>query len=180
MEKEDVKILLEAYSVISPLEDIYDLVSKSNILYRLDGIYTIISNHSKKELIDENNIDGDEFRDIMWNKDIGITEKTNALFDDGKHEGEIDIEDMRMLIGAFETLSLFKHIAEILKIPEQSLMNPEGIIYKIAQLETLIRKYSAPEIPENKTPQDRITEILYDENMPVIDKARMLLMPALL
>ena len=31
MEKEDMKILLEAYSAISPLEDIYDLVSKSNI-----------------------------------------------------------------------------------------------------------------------------------------------------
>lgn len=180
MEKEDVKILLEAYSVISPLEDIYGLVSKSNILYRLDGIYTIISNHSKKELIDENNVDGDEFRDIMWNKDIGITEKADALFDDGKHEGAIDIEDMRRLIGAFETLSLFKHIAEVLKIPEQSLMNSKGIIYKIARLETLIRKYSAPEISESKASQDRITEILHDENMSVIDKSKMLIASELL
>ena len=56
----------------------------------------------------------------------------------------------------------------------------EGIIYKIARLGTLIRKYSAPEIPENKTSQDRITEILYDEKMSVIDKSRMLLASELL
>ena len=97
------------------------------------------------------------------------------MFDDEKHKDSIDIEDMRRLIGAFETLSLFKHIAEILRIPEQSLINSEGIIYKIAKLETLIRKYSAPEISESKASQDRITEILYDENMSVIDKSRMLL-----
>ena len=180
MEKEDMKILLEAYSAISPLEDIYDLVSKSNILYRLDGIYTIIGNQSKKELIDVNNIDGDKFRDIMWNKDMEVAEKIDVLFDDEKHKDSIDIEDMRRLIGAFETLSLFKHIAEILKIPEQSLINSDGIIYKIARLGTLIRKYSAPEIPENKTSQDRITEILYDEKMSVIDKSRMLLASELL
>lgn len=90
-----MKILLEAYSAISPLEDIYDLVSKSNILYRLDGIYTIIGNQSKRELIDVNNIDGDKFRDIMWNKDMKVAEKIDALFDDEKHKDSIDIEDPR-------------------------------------------------------------------------------------